>query len=122
MTYLSSGQACVRLSLTSQDLNITNNNNNNNNSEQLISVYFMANLPSFTEIYSTCDKLKAKLSLCVIQIVPRHEDVWRSKSVAPPFLISVLDGVEWSASRHSRFTPGERASGTHWLGDLRKIS
>jgi hypothetical protein len=25
---------------------------------------------------------------------------------------------EWSASRPDRFTPGERAPGTHWIGDL----
>jgi hypothetical protein len=25
-------------------------------------------------------------------------------------------GGEWSASRPSRFTPGERAPGTHWIG------
>jgi hypothetical protein len=38
------------------------------------------------------------------------------------FLISALAGGEWSASRPGRFTPGERALGTHWLGgwvDLR---
>jgi hypothetical protein len=32
------------------------------------------------------------------------------------FLTSALVGGEWSASRHSRFTPGKRASGTHWIG------
>jgi hypothetical protein len=32
------------------------------------------------------------------------------------FLTSVLDGDEWSASRPGRFTPGEGAHGTHWLG------
>jgi hypothetical protein len=32
------------------------------------------------------------------------------------FLTSALGGGEWSASRSCRFTPGERASGTHWLG------
>jgi hypothetical protein len=31
-------------------------------------------------------------------------------------MISVLDEVEWSASRPSRFTPGETVPGTHWLG------
>jgi hypothetical protein len=39
------------------------------------------------------------------------------------FLISTLVGVvEWSTSRSGRFTPGERAPGTHWIGgwvDLR---
>jgi hypothetical protein len=33
------------------------------------------------------------------------------------FLTSAPAGGEWSASRTSRFTPGERASGTHWIGD-----
>jgi hypothetical protein len=32
------------------------------------------------------------------------------------FLSSALAGGEWSASRPGRFTPGERAPGTHWIG------
>jgi hypothetical protein len=32
------------------------------------------------------------------------------------FLTSALVGGEWSASRPSRFTPGEGARGTHWIG------
>jgi hypothetical protein len=32
------------------------------------------------------------------------------------FLTSALAGGEWSASRPGRFTPGERASGIHWIG------
>jgi hypothetical protein len=36
----------------------------------------------------------------------------------PVFLTSALVGGEWSASRPSRFTPGERAPGTHWIGGL----
>jgi hypothetical protein len=31
-------------------------------------------------------------------------------------LTSALVGAEWSASRPSRFTPGERAPGTHCIG------
>jgi hypothetical protein len=31
-------------------------------------------------------------------------------------LTSVLDGGEWSDSRTGRFTPRERALGTHWIG------
>jgi hypothetical protein len=37
-------------------------------------------------------------------------------------LTSALAGGEWSASRPGRFTPRERALGTHWIGgwvDLR---
>jgi hypothetical protein len=32
------------------------------------------------------------------------------------FLTSALVGGQWSASRPGRFTPGERAPGTHWIG------
>jgi hypothetical protein len=32
------------------------------------------------------------------------------------FLISALVGGEWSTSRPGRFTPEERAPGTHWIG------
>jgi hypothetical protein len=32
------------------------------------------------------------------------------------FLISALVGGEWSVSHAGRFTPGERALGTHWIG------
>jgi hypothetical protein len=31
-------------------------------------------------------------------------------------LTSALDVGEWSASRPGRFTPRERAPGTHWIG------
>jgi hypothetical protein len=31
-------------------------------------------------------------------------------------LTSALDGGEWPASRLGRFTPKERAPGTHWIG------
>jgi hypothetical protein len=34
---------------------------------------------------------------------------------ALPFLTSALDGSEWSASRHGRFTPGDTAPGTHLI-------
>jgi hypothetical protein len=34
------------------------------------------------------------------------------------FLASALAGGQWSASRLGRFTPGERASCTHWIGGL----
>jgi hypothetical protein len=32
------------------------------------------------------------------------------------FFTSAQVGGEWSASRPGRFTPGERAPGTHWIG------
>jgi hypothetical protein len=37
-------------------------------------------------------------------------------SGAPPFLTSALDGREWSASRPSRFIPGDSAPGAHCIG------
>jgi hypothetical protein len=39
---------------------------------------------------------------------------WRYSSTYS--LNSALDGGEWSASRPGRFTPRERAPGTHWIG------
>jgi hypothetical protein len=33
------------------------------------------------------------------------------------FLTSTLVGDEWSASRPDRFTPRERVTCTHWIGD-----
>jgi hypothetical protein len=32
------------------------------------------------------------------------------------FLTSALAAGEWSASRSCRYTPGEIAPGTHWIG------
>jgi hypothetical protein len=60
--------------------------------------------------------VKVKLSLC-FNWAPRHEGVlgeWRYSSTHS--LTSALDGGEWSASRTGRFTPRERAPGTHWIG------
>jgi hypothetical protein len=55
---------------------------------------------------------------------PRHEGVlgkWRYSSTHS--LTSALEEGEWSASRPGRFTPGERAPGTHliggWVGPLK---
>jgi hypothetical protein len=48
---------------------------------------------------------------------PPHEGVlgeWRYSSAHS--LTSAVDGGEWSASRPGRFTPRERAPGTHWIG------
>jgi len=40
---------------------------------------------------------------------------WRYKSTH--FLtLAALDEGEWSPSRPGRFTPTERAPGTHWIG------
>jgi hypothetical protein len=56
------------------------------------------------------------LSLC-FNWAPSHEGVsreWRYSSTHSS--TSALGGGEWSASRPYRFTPKERAPGTHWLG------
>jgi hypothetical protein len=45
-----------------------------------------------------------------------------SGCINPPFLASAPVGGEWSTSRPGRFTPGEIAPGTNWIGgwvDLR---
>jgi hypothetical protein len=47
----------------------------------------------------------------------RHEDVWKNGGIAPPLSNAALNGDEWSASRLSRFTPAERAPGTHCIRD-----
>jgi hypothetical protein len=60
--------------------------------------------------------LRVKLSLC-FNWAPCHEGVlgeWRYSSTHSS--TSALDGGEWLASRLGRFTPRERAPGTHWTG------
>jgi hypothetical protein len=42
------------------------------------------------------------------------EDIRGNGGIAPPFFTLALEGGEWSASRP---TSGERAPGTHWIGD-----
>jgi hypothetical protein len=44
----------------------------------------------------------------------RHENLWGSGCIDPHFLD--LGTSEWSASRPGRFTPGEIAPGTRWIG------
>jgi hypothetical protein len=60
--------------------------------------------------------------LYLIKQATRNEDVLGSGDIAPLFLTVAVNGGEWSTSRPGRFTPGERAPGTHWIGgwvDLR---
>jgi hypothetical protein len=58
---------------------------------------------------------KAKFSLYLTNEALRHEDVWGSERIAPPFLTSALRGGEWSASRPGHFTPEKTALSTHWM-------
>jgi hypothetical protein len=62
-----------------------------------------------------CEIKKTKLFLCLI----RHHVMNMYGGVAiylHAFLTSAIQGGEWSAWRLSRFTPEERAPGTHWKG------
>lgn len=56
---------------------------------------------------------KLTLSLCLTAEAPRDEYIEGSESIVPPFLVSTLDGDDWSAQRFCRFTPVEGATGTH---------
>jgi hypothetical protein len=55
---------------------------------------------------------KVKLSLYLINYEPRHDDLWVSGGIASPFLISALDGGQWSVSRPGRFTRVETTAPT----------
>jgi hypothetical protein len=58
--------------------------------------------------------IKLKLSLCLTK---HNMKAYGGVEVyLHAFLTSALDGSEWSASRPGRFTPMERAPGTHWIG------
>jgi hypothetical protein len=48
--------------------------------------------------------------------MPCYEDIFGSGGIAPHLLTSALHEGEWSASRPGRFTSGERAPGSHWIG------
>jgi hypothetical protein len=41
--------------------------------------------------------------------------MWGSRGIVPAVVTSTLDEGQWSASRSRRFTPRERAPGTHWI-------
>jgi hypothetical protein len=58
---------------------------------------------------------KIKLSLCLINSAPCHEDVWGSGDIAPPLLTLVLDGGEWSASCRLLYPQGKSP---YWIGGL----
>jgi hypothetical protein len=68
-------------------------------------------------VSSTSDvfKGKVKLSLCLTK---HHamKTYWGVEVKLHDSLTSTLEGGEWSVSRPSRFTPRERAPGTHWIG------
>jgi hypothetical protein len=75
--------------------------------------YFNIILPSTTYI-SQVRLWSSKLTLCLIKLhaMKTYEEVEQLHA----FLTSALAGSEWSASDSGRFTSGERAQGTQWVG------
>jgi hypothetical protein len=56
---------------------------------------------------------------CSCDFLTQHHAMkayWGVEVYIHEFLTSALDGGEWSGSRPGRFTPRERAPGTHWIG------
>jgi hypothetical protein len=70
---------------------------------------------SFFLILNHFVKVQVKLSLWLINYTALHEEVWGSGGIAPPFLTSLIDGGEWSASLLGRFIPGGKGFGTHYI-------
>jgi hypothetical protein len=68
-----------------------------------------------TQKLTPLTKTNILLTMTVDRVTLRHEDAWESGGIQV-FLISALVGREWSPSLPDRFTPGERAPGTHWIG------
>jgi hypothetical protein len=58
----------------------------------------------------------AKLSLCLINEAPCHEDVLERGGIAPPFLTLALDEGEQSASYPGCFTYWLRSGPKRWYG------
>jgi hypothetical protein len=86
--------------------------------EPAISFYPEPMNPVYITLYYLSKiRLKVKLSLYLTKQGQCQEDIRRNGDVAPPFLTSALDGGQWLVSRPGRFTPGERASCTQWIGD-----
>jgi hypothetical protein len=63
-------------------------------------------------------KVKVKCKVVSVLLTEHHavKAYWGSGCIAPNILVSALDGGERSASRPCRFTPRERAPGTHTIG------
>jgi hypothetical protein len=57
-----------------------------------------------------------RTSLCLINQAICHENTRESTGIHIIFLPSIPDGVEWSTSGPSRFTPIEIVPCTHWRG------
>jgi hypothetical protein len=68
-------------------------------------ISWFCSFPAGKWLDSTRKGKKVKISLCWMNEVPHHEDVWWNEGITPPFLNLALDGGEWLASRPGRFTP-----------------
>jgi hypothetical protein len=53
--------------------------------------------------------------VCLNSLALCHKETWKSGDKAPPFLTSVSERSDRSASHSCRFIP-QRALGTHWIG------
>jgi hypothetical protein len=64
-------------------------------------------------------EVKVKVKVKLFLYLTKHHAMrayWEWRYSSSHSLTSALDGGEWSASRPGRFTPRERAPGTHWIG------
>jgi hypothetical protein len=57
---------------------------------------------------------------CLCEYLPpneslNYEDVWRNRTIAPPFLASAIDEAEWSDTRPSPFFLGVRTFCIYWV-------
>jgi hypothetical protein len=75
-----------------------------------LSRYVLFHLISLNFCYT---RSKVKLSLCLINLAQRHDDVCGSEGIAPPFFTSAIDGGEWPSFTLRPSYPGNRAPGTH---------
>jgi hypothetical protein len=48
---------------------------------------------------------------------PRHKNAWWRGNTASPYLTSILNGSEWSASGSGRFNPVKHSPDTHCIRD-----
>jgi hypothetical protein len=65
------------------------------------------------------NKVKGKGKVVPVLFLTEHHTMkayWKWRYSSTHSLTSALDGGEWSASRPGRFTLGERAPRTYWIG------
>jgi hypothetical protein len=97
-----------KMSLCCHWASVTTITHQHNTSSEHLQFKKCAILNVFTGLVIT--SLKGKV------VSARHDGIWDSGGVAPPFFTLALDGGELSASRLCRYTLRQRAPGTHWIG------